>query len=129
MANRTTYGSTGKWEETIGYSRGVRIGNIIEISGTTASKDGEIIGGNDPYLQAVQCLSVIKTALEELGGSFTDVIKTRVYLSDINDWEAVAKAHGEIFSSIKPAIVLLQVGSLMSPELLVEIEATAVVSE
>lgn len=129
MTNRTTYGSGGEWEEKIGYSRGVRMRNIIEISGTTASKDGEIIGGSNPYEQAVQCLSVIKTALEALGGTLEDVVKTRIYLSDINNWETVGKAHGEVFADIKPAIVLLEVGSLMNKELLVEIEATAVVSE
>jgi enamine deaminase RidA (YjgF/YER057c/UK114 family) len=129
MTDRKTCGSGGEWEQKIGYSRGVRVGNVIEISGTTASKDGEIIGGSDPYAQAVQCLSVIKAAIETLGGKLEDTVKTRIYLSDINNWEAVGKAHGEMFADVKPAIVLLEVSALMNKELLVEIEATAVVSE
>lgn len=127
MAERLNISSGAKWEATVGYSRAVRIGNIIEVAGTTAvDENGEVIGGDDPYVQAHFALSKIARALREAGASLQDVIRTRIYVTDISHWEAVGRAHGEFFGAIRPASTMVEVSALISPELLVEIEASAV---
>lgn len=114
------------WEPIIGYARAVKIGNIIEISGTTASVNGEVVGKGDVYAQTRCILEKFEKVLQSYGASMEDVIRTRIFCTDISQWEAIGKAHGEFFSEIKPATGMYQISKLISDELLVEIEATAV---
>lgn len=116
------------WAPVVGYSRAVRRGDLVEVSGTSATtEDGQVVAPNDAYGQSAYILRQIVAALAELGARPDDVIRTRVYLTDITDWEAVGRAHGEIFSDIQPACSFVEIRALMLPELVVEFEATAFV--
>lgn len=124
--NKTIRISSGApWEELVGYSRAVRKGPHIWVSGTAPVKDGLVVGIDDPYRQAVMCLRIIKQSIEAAGGRLEDVVRTRIYVTKIKDWEHIARAHHEFFKDIKPATSMVQVAKLIDPEMLVEIEADA----
>jgi enamine deaminase RidA (YjgF/YER057c/UK114 family) len=130
MKNRINISSGAKWEEFVGYSRAVRIGNLIEVAGTTAvDEDGQVVGPGDPGEQTKFILSKIEKALTSAGGTLQDVVRTRMFVTNIADWEAIGRVHGLYFKDIKPAATMVEVKALISPELLVEIEATAILDE
>ena len=129
LSDRSNYSSGAPWESIAGYSRAVRVGNIIEVAGTTAvDREGQVVGAGDIGEQTDYIFNKIRNALNDAGSKMSDVIRTRMYLTDINDWETVARVHGNIFSDIKPVSTLVEVSGLIDKELLIEIEVSAVAS-
>ena len=128
MEKRINLSSGAPWESHVGYSRAVRIGHVIEISGTAPVKDGQTMEGT-PYDQAVRCLEIIQESLEKLGSQLSDVVRTRMFVTDISEWEAIGKAHGEFFKGINPATSMVEVSQLIDERMVVEIEATAVIGQ
>lgn len=123
---RVNISSGAVWEAVVGYSRAVRVGNVVEVAGTTAVNDqGELVGPHDPYTQTKFILGKIEKALLEAGVTLADVVRTRIFVTDISQWEAVGRAHGEFFRDIRPAATMVEVTGLIDPAMMVEIEATA----
>ena len=126
---RVNYSSGAKWEDIVGYSRAVKVGNIIEVTGTVAVNDaGETVGVNDAYTQTRFILEKIETVLRRAGASLEDVVRTRIFVTDISRWEEYGRAHGEFFKEIRPCTTMVEVKGLIAPEYLVEIEATAILA-
>lgn len=126
---RTNWSSNTLWEESFGYSRAVQIGNTIEVSGTSASEDDKVIGVGDLTLQAEYIIKKIEHTLVEAGFSLKDVVRTRIFMTDISHWEEVAKVHSYLFEDVMPACTLVEVSNLIHPDLLLEIEATAIIED
>jgi enamine deaminase RidA (YjgF/YER057c/UK114 family) len=124
--DRERYGSGTDWESTVGYSRAIRAGDEIHVSGTTATDDdGAVVAPGDPYAQTARAIENVETALSALDASLSDVVRTRLFVTDIDDWEAIGRAHGEAFGDVRPATTMVEVQRLIDPEMLVEVEAVA----
>jgi enamine deaminase RidA (YjgF/YER057c/UK114 family) len=124
---RINYASGAPWEEIIGYSRAVKIGNVVEVTGTVAvDENNQLVGKDNPYEQAKYILHKIEEVLERAGAALKDVVRTRMYVTDISRWEEFGKAHGEVFKDIKPCTTMVEIKALISPEYFIQIEATAI---
>jgi enamine deaminase RidA (YjgF/YER057c/UK114 family) len=128
MSNRTNYGTGAKWEDIIGYSRAVKVGNIIEVTGTVAADENGIVGKDDAYEQTKFIIKKIEAVLQRAGASLEDVVRTRMFVTDVSRWEEYGRAHGEAFGKIKPCTTMVGVAALIEPAYLIEIEATAIVN-
>lgn len=125
---RQNISSGGPWEDVVGYSRAVRVGDHVVVAGTTAAQpDGSVYGGDDAYVQALRCFEIIERALAEAGASLRDVVRTRMFVTDISRWEQFGRAHGEYFGDTKPAATMVEVRRLLTPQMLVEVEVDAIV--
>jgi len=125
---RTNYSSGSKWEDIAGYSRAVKVGNVIEVTGTVAvDENGKVFGENDPYLQTKFIIQKIQAVLKEAGAELKHVVRTRLFVTDISKWEEYSKAHGELFKDIKPCCTMVEVSKLIAPEYLIEIETSAII--
>ena len=130
MVKRETYLSGTKWEPIVGYSRAIKVNNFIYVSGTTATdENGKLLGGNDPYLQTVQAILNIEKALSHFNSSIANIVRTRMFVTNIDQWELIAKAHGEFFKEIQPVTTMVEVKRLINPDMLIEIEADAVIEK
>lgn len=126
MSGRVTVSTGAPWESIVGYSRAVRVGPHISVSGTApVGEDGEVVGVGDAYAQARRCIEIIEKALNDAGGGLEHVVRTRMFVTDISQWEAIGRAHGEAFGEIRPATSMVEVSALIDPDMLVEIEADA----
>lgn len=127
---RINYSSGAKWEDIVGYSRAVKVGNVVEVTGTVAAdNNSQLVGGNNAYEQTKFVIQKIEKVLQQAGASLKDVVRTRIFVTDISRWEEYGRAHGEFFNHIKPCTTMVEVSRLISPEYLVEIEATAIITE
>jgi enamine deaminase RidA (YjgF/YER057c/UK114 family) len=126
---RQNVSTGGPWEAKIGYSRAVRVGSSVQVSGTTAMTPSGLVGKGDPYAQAIQTFKTIENALKQAGASLEDVVRTRIYMANIDQWQEVGRAHGEMFGNIRPATTMVEVKRLIDPDMLVEIEADAIVRQ
>ncbi|GAB3165896.1 RidA family protein [Telluribacter humicola] len=129
MNKRTNFASGAPWESIVGYSRAVRIGHVVEVTGTVASCEGKVVGENNMYEQARYALEKIGTVLAEAGATYADVVRTRMFVTDISLWEEAGRAHGEVFSQIRPCTTMVEVSALIAPEYMIEIEATAYIPD
>jgi len=128
MQKRRNVQSGAPWESIVGYSRAVKVGPHVAVSGTApVGEEGEVVGVNDAYVQARRCIEIIEAALAEVGAALSDVVRTRIYVTDISQWEAIGRAHGEFFGDVMPATAMVEVSQLIDPDMLVEIEADAIV--
>jgi enamine deaminase RidA (YjgF/YER057c/UK114 family) len=125
---RQNVSTGGPWEAKIGYSRAVRVGSSLYVSGSTAMTPSGLVGKGDPYAQTIQAFKTIEAALKQAGASLNDVVRTRIYMANIDQWQEVGRAHGEIFGNIRPATTMVEVKRLIDPDMLVEIEADAIIS-